>query len=605
MPENESIRILSPSMGEKEPPRNFYIWSYQPHFATTLKVAADSLFRELNLKADQRSFIVAINIKDGDKNPAAVVEPEDETPCSEDFANVIELTRQLEKVKPGVIYGWQTDDEEKGKAWADREQHREHCALVRLAVKQTIKEYFAYAKRRVYVSHFRQVGPYLLFSVITISQDAFEVYPHLRCTERGGHPVTVSLIDAACDSLLEKCRDAILSSIDGDGFAEIPTAPEILRDAGAKFMYTPFGACDEIHGLHGGFHACNEISTLTYEKSVGLGRLILCKSDHRNVHRTLELASPPVLRNFRSTRKLLELARGDEALISDSHVVSGVGHAVEGYDPGNEDLFTVEFVGHAKWRLVHSGVTLMVVEHGMPQLPQQQLQIAEFVDSYARVFADDAAKHSLSVRRLAQKAANLNHGTIIIISNEAEEEAKRFAAQATAIEPQKLTEDLLERAARIDGAILIAPDATCYAIGVILDGVAIDKGSSFRGSRFNSTLRYVYGRPSNSTLGVVISDDGMVDVIPEHRPVIGKRELRSQIDRLSEQANAESFDHKSFKRTMEWIREHRFYLSADQCSEVNAIRDKYNELPDVGRGARNVFSDLAPTPEMNESYLSD
>jgi hypothetical protein len=104
---------------------------------------------------------------------------------------------------------------------------------------------------------------------------------------------------------------------------------------------------------------------------------------------------------------------------------------------------------------------------------------------------------------------------------------------------------------------------------------------------------------------VVISDDGMVDVIPEHRPVIGKRELRSQIDRLSEQANAESFDHKSFKRTMEWIREHRFYLSADQCSEVNAIRDKYNELPDVGRGARNVFSDLAPTPEMNESYLSD
>ena len=138
-----------------------------------------------------------------------------------------------------------------------------------------------------------------------------------------------------------------------------------------------------------------------YEKTVGLGRLILCKGDHPHIYQTLELANPPELRNFRSTRKLLELASADEALISNSHIVSGVGHIVKGYDPGNEDLFTVEFVGHAKWRLVHSGVILMVVEHGIPQLPQQRLKLDEFIDSYRRIFPDDAEKHSARIRRIA------------------------------------------------------------------------------------------------------------------------------------------------------------------------------------------------------------
>ena len=60
-------------------------------------------------------------------------------------------------------------------------------------------------------------------------------------------------------------------------------------------------------------------------------------------------------------------------------------------------------------------------------------------------------------------------------------------------------------------------DTRCsvYAIGAILDGDAVTKGSMARGSRFNSTLNYVHRRAmeSQNFIGIVISEDGTVDCV--------------------------------------------------------------------------------------------
>jgi len=65
----------------------------------------------------------------------------------------------------------------------------------------------------------------------------------------------------------------------------------------------------------------------------------------------------------------------------------------------------------------------------------------------------------------------------------------------------------------IDGAVLLDPDAYCYSIGVILDGKAAPgRGTSTRGARFNSAIRYVETSPY-PCLAIVVSEDGMVDVI--------------------------------------------------------------------------------------------
>jgi len=61
--------------------------------------------------------------------------------------------------------------------------------------------------------------------------------------------------------------------------------------------------------------------------------------------------------------------------------------------------------------------------------------------------------------------------------------------------------------------VLPDPQGYCYSIGVILDGKAsAGHGNSTRGARYNSAIRYVESSDF-PTLVVVVSEDGMVDVM--------------------------------------------------------------------------------------------
>ena len=66
-----------------------------------------------------------------------------------------------------------------------------------------------------------------------------------------------------------------------------------------------------------------------------------------------------------------------------------------------------------------------------------------------------------------------------------------------------------------DGAVLLDPDATCHAIGVILDGFAAAHGNPARGSRYNSAVRYKeYSQQRRiACLVLVRSEDGIVDLL--------------------------------------------------------------------------------------------
>jgi DNA integrity scanning protein DisA with diadenylate cyclase activity len=69
----------------------------------------------------------------------------------------------------------------------------------------------------------------------------------------------------------------------------------------------------------------------------------------------------------------------------------------------------------------------------------------------------------------------------------------------------------------IDGAVLIDPTTTCYAIGVILDGLASNKGTPSRGARYNSAIRYVE-TCKYPCLAIIVSEDGSIDLVPDLMP---------------------------------------------------------------------------------------
>ena len=85
-------------------------------------------------------------------------------------------------------------------------------------------------------------------------------------------------------------------------------------------------------------------------------------------------------------------------------------------------------------------------------------------------------------------------------------------------------EKILSSLSAIDGAVLIDWSGHCSAFGVILDGEAKAKGDMSRGARYNSAVNYLCvmrqrlkeeGRlETDPIIGIVISEDGMVDLLP-------------------------------------------------------------------------------------------
>jgi hypothetical protein len=151
--------------------------------------------------------------------------------------------------------------------------------------------------------------------------------------------------------------------------------------------------------------------------------------------------------------------------------------------------------------------------------------------------------------------------------------------------------------------MLVGPDGVCHAIGVILDGQVNDKGTAERGARFNRTVRYVLGNTS-ACLGLVVSDDGMVDVVPAYRPLMSKRELERHVDSLREVVSPSGVDQRRMNEITRWIKDHEFYLSKTQCDEINELIANAEPKSD-GSAAWCVYQPFEPHPDMNDTYLCD
>ncbi len=183
------------------------------------------------------------------------------------------------------------------------------------------------------------------------------------------------------------------------------------------------------------------------------------------------------------------------------------------------------------------------------------------------------------------------HGTMLVSSESADEEARRLRNQSIGIEPTEVTPELVRRLTGIDGAILISPKGVCDAIGVILDGIATDDGDSSRGARYNSAIRYLASAKS-PTMRLVVSEDGYVNMLPRLQPQIRK----SDIDLRVETLEAKRVD--EFHRTINWLQEHRFYLDPSQCDVVNKEVARIYSARMEGGELRVEMPTLLPHPAM-------
>lgn len=365
---------------------------------------------------------------------------------------------------------------------------------------------------------------YSVSVILQLSESAIKSHNTLRKNTRWGLPET-SLIYETVIAFLYSVSDVLDKLSSGNSWYRLSEkGDEILRSAGYWLTAVLEDACeteeeDDSH-RENLFRPCNVISSLFYEGNEGLGRILVSKRGHPNVVTIVEFNRPLKMSNYRGIRKLLEVASVNLNLLCDSSTIYGLGALSDhDYDASDESLFVIEFTSHHTWNLVHAGKQLMTVSYNLPGLPATTISENEFRKQALEVFSQITDIELRRLWALVREALRQKHGTILVVSSDADAESIRLRFQSTAVKPVQLDPNLLLPLTSIDGAVLLDTGAICYAIGTILDGVASENGNPARGARYNSAIRYrdhMQAR-NKACLIVVISEDGMAEILSSHK----------------------------------------------------------------------------------------
>lgn len=284
---------------------------------------------------------------------------------------------------------------------------------------------------------------------------------------------------------------------------------DIIRKAGEKFISEFMFSNMELN-----LNICNDVnilSALKYEGSDNRGSLLLCKSIDDVIEiLDIKFISPIGFNNYKMIRKLLEISIDDVYLIGTPKRVYGFITNDTLRKIQSIEILQIKINGPINWELLEFNVpeleTVSVI-----QCKNSLYQYAEprfSFDKFSKVITEKFPNANVQILcRIIELAIIQHHGTTVVFSDNAKDEAKRLARSSFLIEPS-YTENMIKYLTSIDGAILFDTLGDCHAIGVILDGYISETEDISNGARHNSARRYKRSNP-NSVV-IVISEDGYV-----------------------------------------------------------------------------------------------
>ncbi len=581
----------------------YYMWGYQQHFQLGIQHQAEEVFQTLSENIKPTVFLLGILRKSVEDYYPICIEPEECGIEVDSFKDVDKLASEIHDADP-----------RKNLFYSDVHYHKRlqedlKIEFLHEAVKQLVDENFEGNGKVSFVSYPVMYDNYEIFIILQFDENVYNKFYFLNRSEVEIHELRTvnirkSLIDALVYEYLNEVKDLLYRPRPGVGFDGMKTdIKEILRIAAKNFVGTAIPAASDSIGTYDLFNICNYISSLKYEGDSTIGKLIICKEDHPNINVLLKLTNPIKLKDHRKVRKLLEIASDNLHLYTNGDQIIGFAELKGQYNFSDENLFIVNFTGSHKWELIHDSHTMMIVEYTNPRLPISKIDKFIFYSTLNRIF-DDISNDNLDLLwNVVISATEQKHGTLIIISNNAINEVKRLENQSTNIEPLLPDENIIKSITSIDGAVILDTNCMCHAIGVILDGLASINGTSGRGARYNSAIRYVDGHEGECA-AIIISEDGMVDLYPQLKPQIKKSELEEYLAQLRYEVELDKVDYDKFRPIMNWFDEHEFYLSGELCDEINELKKEFNSKLNQEVGALYIqYRDYELNFKMNDSYF--
>ncbi|MCT2225310.1 hypothetical protein [Microbacterium paraoxydans] len=584
-----------------------FMWAFQPHFRANAESFINDVLKRIGLPTAPEVILIGFREAGEGPNPICV-EPENGKYPSGLFADVLEAAEDLFAVRPDKDTITTDARLHESRTTASREKAR------RAAIASSLERATLGLDRYFFVGVPSRVADYRVYPVVGVLKSRWDTAPALPADPQPPHArpgdtgYPRSLQHAVMREGLREMTMALSMSAEPQDLRNWSheLAPETVRTAANSFA-RGIVAC--YGSIYGGdlFNSMNAVSAQPYEGRTGIGTLLIGRDPRHSsdFEVDIDFRSDIKLPRTRALRKALELTDTRLALLTDGDVASGLGR-IRGTG-ARTDVFEVTVTGRGQWGLGTPGLPLLAVENGAATLPRDRISRASFIDTVDRVF--NGAGDGNALWMLTEAAVEQQHGTMLVVRTDAELEAERLAPQALAITPRQLDPMSLASLTAIDGAILVGPDAQCHAVGVILDGQAIaGVGDPSRGARYNSALRYHQGATPGTTLIVIVSEDGMINLLPNLRRRVSRNAVEKAVRALVAAATDPVDFEQAWKRS-EHVRSLAFYLSAEQANDANAAFEAIEQARErsVGPGETGItrvgYTKLTPNLEMNESYF--
>lgn len=581
----------------------YFMWGYQQHYKYNAQKYAEDLFGEISSDLKPQVFLVGLLREEIEGSYPICIEPEDCGVNINLFDNIDQLSGLIYESHPRRNMVHSEPDYHKRCV----EDLKKEC-LVK-AVKQLIDENFEGQNITSFVSYPVLLEGYEIFLVLQFSENKYCKFYSLnrsevKITNFITSKVSKSLINSLVNYYLSEAIEPLYKPRSGVYTDEIKTdKKELLRLAAANFIGTAISAATQSHATYELFDICNYISSLKYEGDSSIGKLLICRENHPNIDIFLRLEHPIKLTEYRKVRKLLEVSSDNVNLYSNGDYILGLAKLKGEYKAENEDLFIINFSDAHQWEMIHASSIMMEVKYTNPMLPKPRIDKYTFDDLLDRILKDVSEDDLKTLWNIVNVSTEQKHGTLIIIHNDAKVESERLQNQSIAIKPTGLNSDIIRSITSIDGAVLLDRRGICYSMGVILDGIATSKGTSARGARFNSAIRYVEMQ-KKKCIAIIISEDGMVDLYPQLNPRIKKSEIAKRLIELREVIGQKTVDYDKYRPLMNWFRDNEFYLSKEECNEINELKNTFKSKLKMEVGMIYIdYPDFEPNVEMDQSYF--
>jgi len=566
----------------------FFMWSYQRAFKQAMQYRATELLRSIAPALQPKALLVGVKNTDNPDGYPVCLEPEDGEWMPQMYADCAQRAEKIYAQHPdhNLFYGDEARTRDKP------ENIRKKS--VQAAVKEATEQFDKQQGLTTFYGWPVSVNGYDVVPMLQFENLQLNLYPKLaRQIEWINFKSYNSFLDSVIEKLLQEASAALSSKEPGRFFDTFDTdKTSILRRAGSSFASVLSLVAQDIE-LQGVFESLNEISAKRYEGTSAIGEILFSSKKTESINYNITFKAPVALRNYRLARKVVELSGSELCCIcTGAEGISGLGFQ---NDQEADDVFRVIFSGYYKWDLYQGRKLLMKSSFGVPDLPSVRLQKEVFQSTVQRVFASQIVLNIEKLWLIIESSMEQKHGTMIVLSDIAAQEAERLSTQSIKIQPVELTPDLVRRISSIDGAILIDPQGICWAIGVILDGMATEDGDPSRGARFNSAVRYSQTSAA-PVICLVVSEDGYVDMLPQLLPQIRLSELEQKI-RLLKTKNI-----NNYRETISWLEQYRFYCTTEQCESINQELIRIESAPRDAMEIRLKTEPFVPDEEMNDIY---